>query len=146
MQKFKVADTYYVGIELDKAMENPGGDEDITLREGDKIIVPVYNGTVKINGAVLYPNTVNYTSGKKFKHYLSQAGGFSSSASKKGAYIVYQNGNAAKVSDGAKPEPGCEIIVPYKTKKVQNVQQWISIGTGVASLATIVATLANILN
>lgn len=146
MQKFKVADTYYVGIELDKAMENPGGDEDITLREGDKIVVPVYNGTVKINGAVLYPNTVNYTSGKKFKHYLSQAGGFSSSASKNGAYIVYQNGNAAKVSDGAKPEPGCEIIVPYKTKKVQNVQQWISIGTGVASLATIVATLANILN
>ncbi len=145
MDKFKVTDTYYVGIELDKALENPGCDEDIILREGDKIIVPVYNGTVKVNGAVLYPNTVNYTSGKKFRHYLSQAGGFSNNANKKGAYIIYQNGNAAKVADGAKPEPGCEIIVPYKSKKVQNVQQWISIGTGVASLVTIIATLANIL-
>ncbi len=145
VQKFKVRDTYYVGIELDKALANPGCYEDITLREGDKIIVPVYNATVKINGAVLYPNTVNFTKGKKFKQYLSQAGGYSNNANKKGAYIIYQNGNAAKVSDGAEPEPGCEIIVPYKSKKVQNVQQWISIGTGVASLVTIIATLANIL-
>ena len=145
VQKFKVGDTYYVGIELDKALANPGGDEDITLREGDKIIVPVFNGTVKVNGAVLYPNTVNYISGKKTKYYLSQAGGFGNYANKKGAYIIYQNGNAAKLSDGAKPEPGCEIIVPYKAKKVQNFQQWVTLGTGIASLATIIATLANIL-
>jgi protein involved in polysaccharide export with SLBB domain len=145
VQKFKGGDTYYVGIELDKALANPGGDEDITLREGDKIIVPVFNGTVKVNGAVLYPNTVNYISGKKTKYYLSQAGGFGNYANKKGAYIIYQNGNAAKCSDGAKPEPGCEIIVPYKAKKVQNFQQWVTLGTGIASLATIIATLANIL-
>lgn len=145
VQKFKGGDTYYVGIELDKALANPGGDEDITLREGDKIIVPVFNGTVKVNGAVLYPNTVNYISGKKTKYYLSQAGGFGNYANKKGAYIIYQNGNAAKFSDGAKPEPGCEIIVPYKAKKVQNFQQWVTLGTGIASLATIIATLANIL-
>lgn len=145
LQKFSVGNTYYVGIELDKALANPGGDEDITLREGDQIIVPMYNATVKINGAVLYPNTVNFINGKKSSYYLSQAGGLGNYANKKGAYIIYQNGNAAKLSDGAKPEPGCEIIVPYKAKKVQNVQQWITIGTGVASLATIIATLANIL-
>lgn len=145
LQKFSVGETYYVGIELDKALANPGGDEDITLREGDKIIVPMYNATVKVNGAVLYPNTVNFISGKKPSYYLSQAGGLGNYANKKGAYIIYQNGNAAKLSDGAKPEPGCEIIVPYKTKKVANTQQWITIGTGVASLATIIATLANIL-
>ena len=146
MDKFKVGDTYYVGIELDKAMANPGCEQDIILREGDKIVVPEYNGTVKVNGAVLYPNTVNFTSGKKFKYYLSQAGGFSNNANKKGAYILYQNGYAAKVSDGAKPAPGCEIVVPYKSKKVQNAQQWVSIATGVASLATVIATLANILS
>ena len=145
MDKFKVGDTYYVGIELDKAMANPGCEQDIILREGDKIVVPEYNGTVKVNGAVLYPNTVNFTSGKKFKYYLSQAGGFSNNANKKGAYILYQNGYAAKVSDGAKPAPGCEIVVPYKSKKVQNAQQWVTIATGVASLATVIATLANIL-
>ena len=145
MDKFKVGDTYYVGIELDKALANPGCEQDIILREGDKIVVPEYNGTVKVNGAVLYPNTVNFTSGKKFKYYLSQAGGFSNNANKRGAYILYQNGYAAKVSDGAKPAPGCEIVVPYKSKKVQNAQQWVTIATGVASLATVIATLANIL-
>lgn len=145
MDKFKVGDTYYVGIELDKAMANPGCEQDIILREGDKIVVPEYNGTVKVNGAVLYPNTVNFTSGKKFKYYLSQAGGFSNNANKRGAYILYQNGYAAKVSDGAKPAPGCEIVVPYKSKKVQNAQQWVTIATGVASLATVIVTLANIL-
>ena len=146
MDKFKVGDTYYVGIELDKALANPGCEQDIILREGDKIVVPEYNGTVKVNGAVLYPNTVNFTSGKKFKYYLSQAGGFSNNANKRGAYILYQNGYAAKVSDGAKPAPGCEIVVPYKSKKVQNAQQWVTIATGVASLATVIATLANILS
>jgi len=146
MNKFKVNDTYYVGIDLEKALANPGCDEDIVLREGDKILVPEYNGTVKINGAVMYPNTVNYVNGKRARYYLNQAGGCANSAKKSGAYIIYQNGTVAKVSDGARPLPGCEIVVPYKAKKsLQSVQQWVTIGTGVASLATIIATLANII-
>lgn len=146
MNKFKVGDTYYVGIDLDKALANPGCDEDIVLREGDKLLVPEYNGTVKINGAVMYPNTVNYVNGKKARYYLSQAGGCANNAKKSGAYIIYQNGTVAKVNDGARPLPGCEIVVPYKAKKgLQNAQQWVTIGTGVASLATIIATLANII-
>lgn len=146
LNKFKVGDTYYVGIDLDKALANPGCDEDIVLREGDKLLVPEYNGTVKINGAVMYPNTVNYVNGKKARYYLSQAGGYANSAKKSGAYIIYQNGTVAKVSDGARPLPGSEIVVPYKAKKsAQSIQQWVTIGTGIASMATIIATLANIL-
>lgn len=143
--KFSIGDTYFVGIELDKALANPGGDEDIVLREGDRIIVPQYNGTVKINGEVLYPNTVGYSKGKSTKYYIKQAGGFSSRAKKSQTYIIYMNGTVAKAGHNAKPRPGCEIVVPSKSINKMSLAETMTLGTSVASIATMIATLANIL-
>ena len=106
---------YYVGIELDKALANPGSDYDVVLREGDRLVVPEYSGTVKINGNVMHPNTVAYMQGKSYKWYINKAGGYGNGAKKSKAYILYQNGLVSKVSKG-KVEPGCEIIVPNKTR------------------------------
>lgn len=145
IKKFEVPEYYSVGIELDKALENPGCDADIVLREGDKIIVPQYNGTVKINGAVMYPNIVGFQKGKKAKYYINQAGGFSQKAKKSQTYIVYMNGTIAKVSQNAKPKPGCEIVVPEKEINKMTIAEKMTIGTSVASIATMIATLANIL-
>ena len=145
IKKFEVPETYTVGIELDKALANPGGDADIVLREGDRIVVPQYNGTVKINGAVMYPNTVGYQKGKKAKYYINQAGGYSNKAKKSQAYIIYMNGTIAKVNDGARPKPGCEIVVPEKEINKMTIAEKMTIGTSVASIATMIATLANIL-
>lgn len=142
---FEIPEFYSVGIELDKALANPGCDADIVLREGDKIIVPQYNGTVKINGAVMYPNTVGFQKGKKAKYYINQAGGFSEKAKKSQTYIVYMNGTIAKVSQNAKPKPGCEIVVPEKEINKMTIAEKMTIGTSVASIATMIATLANIL-
>lgn len=145
IKKFEIPEFYSVGIELDKALANPGCDADIVLREGDKIIVPQYNGTVKINGAVMYPNTVGFQKGKKAKYYINQAGGFSEKAKKSQTYIVYMNGTIAKVSQNAKPKPGCEIVVPEKEINKMTIAEKMTIGTSVASIATLIATLANIL-
>lgn len=145
IKKFEIPEFYSVGIELDKALANPGCDADIVLREGDKIIVPQYNGTVKINGAVMYPNTVGFQKGKKAKYYINQAGGFSEKAKKSQTYIVYMNGTIAKVSQNAKPKPGCEIVVPEKVINKMTIAEKMTIGTSVASIATMIATLANIL-
>lgn len=145
IKKFERPEFYSVGIELDKALANPGCDADIVLREGDKIIVPQYNGTVKINGAVMYPNTVGFQKGKKAKYYINQAGGFSEKAKKSQTYIVYMNGTIAKVSQNAKPKPGCEIVVPEKEINKMTIAEKMTIGTSVASIATMIATLANIL-
>lgn len=145
IKKFEIPEFYSVGIELDKALANPGCDADIVLREGDKIIVPQYNGTVKINGAVMYPNTVGFQKGKKAKYYINQAGGFSEKAKKSQTYIVYKNGTIAKVSQNAKPKPGCEIVVPEKEINKMTIAEKMTIGTSVASIATMIATLANIL-
>ncbi len=145
IKKFQIEDTYSVGIELDKALANPGSDEDIVLREGDRIVVPQYTGTVKINGEVMYPNTVGYVKGKKASYYIDQAGGFSNKAKKRQSYIIYMNGTVAKVSHNAKPMPGCEIVVPAKATTKMSIAETMTIGTSVASIATMIATLANIL-
>ena len=144
--KLDLGNTYYVGIELDKALENPGCDDDIVLREGDRLIIPQYNGTVKISGDVMYPNTVAFMKGKKASYYIDQAGGFGHRAKKSHTYIIYMNGKVAKVGHDAKPAPGCEIIVPSKPKRDgRTLAEILTIGTSVASIATMIATLANIL-
>ena len=146
VKRLDYGDTYYVGIELDKALDNPGGTEDLVLREGDRLVVPTYNGTVKISGEVMYPNTVAYTKGKKAGFYIDQAGGWSNKARKNRTFIIYMNGTVQKLRHGVRPEPGCEIVVPAKPKKnINQLQQTLSIASTAASIATMIATLTNIL-
>lgn len=136
--------TYTVGINLEKAIENPGGDYDLVLRDGDRIIVPEYNGTVKISGNVQFPNTVAFNEKKGYKWYINKAGGFGNRAKKSKTFIIYQNGTMAEVGRGTKVEPGCEIVVPTKAKKdMAAVTQWLSIGSSVTGLAAMIATIAN---
>lgn len=136
---------YYVGIELDKALENPGSDYDVVLREGDRLVVPEYSGTVKINGNVMHPNTVAYMQGKSYKWYINKAGGYGNGAKRSKAYILYQNGLVSRVSKG-KVEPGCEIIVPNKTRSVnENIAMIASLGTSLATMVTMIATVTNLI-
>ena len=137
---------YYVGIHLDKALEHPGSDYDIILREGDRLVVPEYTGTVKINGNVMYPNTVAYSEGKDYKWYVNQAGGYGNRAKKSRTYILYQNGTVSKAKGGTKIEPGCEIIVPTKTTTTQQTIANIgSIGTSMATIVTLLVSVMNLL-
>lgn len=142
----EIPDTYPVGIELDKALSNPGSDDDIVLREGDRIIIPTYNGTVKIDGEVMYPNTVAFKDGKSAKYYINQAGGYNRYAKKNMAYVIYMNGTVAKVSDGAKIRPGCEIVVPQKAmNRKAGLSEYLAIGSTAAAIATMGATIGNLL-
>lgn len=145
LKKLDQYTTYSVGIELEKALESPGSDADIVLREGDHIIVPEYSGTVKINGEVLYPNTVNYVEGEDLDYYINQAGGYSQNAKKGQTYIIYMNGMVAKADRKHKPRPGCEIVVPLRIRGGKmSTAEIISVGTGTASIATMLVTLLNI--
>ena len=145
LDKISLSDTYTVGIHLDEALAHPGSTQDIELVDGDRLIVPKYNHTVRISGDVNAPNTVAYDEGKNYKYYIKQAGGFGERAKKSHAYIVYQNGTMALAKEG-KIEPGCEIVVPTKRRRdSQAISQWLGIGTSAASLATMAATIANLL-
>ena len=142
--------TYSVGIDLEKALANPGSDADIVLREGDQLIIPELINTVKINGAVMFPNTVSYIKGRSVKDYISQAGGFANGARKSKAFIIYMNGQVAEVRGNGKNQiqPGCEIIVPIKDKSKADkwsVQTILGIASSLGSLGLTAASIANIL-
>ena len=143
IEKFNVPSEYSVGIDLPEALANPGSDADIILREGDRLVIPQYNGTVKINGAVMFANTVAYEKGKKPSYYIDQAGGFASDALKSKAYIIYMNGKVAKLSHGAKVQPGSEIVIPAKLKRKMSTAEMMSMGTSMSSIAAMIATIAN---
>ena len=146
LAKLDMANVYTVGIHLDEALANPGCTQDVELMDGDVLVVPRYNHTVRISGDVHAPNTVAFEQGKGYKYYIEQAGGFGNKARKRHAYIVYQNGTIAKASKG-KVEPGCEIIVPSKPERNNgSTAEWITgISTGISSLATMAAAVAYIL-
>ena len=142
-------DKYYtIGIELDKAIANPRSEYDLVLQPGDMLLIPEYDNTVKINGAVMYPNTILYKKGEKVSYYINQAGVYNDIAQRKRAYIVYMNGTVAKVKGSSRDaiQPGCEIIVPSKEQKQKmTLAETISIGTSITSMASVVALLINAL-
>lgn len=131
---------FSVGIELEKALQNPGSVYDVVLREGDRLIVPKYNGIVSVEGSVLYPNAVTYMEGKNLAYYIEQAGGYDRLAKKSKVYVAYMNGHVVQ-GKKAKIEPGCRIIVPSKPDKVRNAAQSLQTTATIVSMASVVATL-----
>ena len=142
-----VEDHFTVGIDLEKALANPGSTADIVLREGDVVFIPKSTNTVKINGAVMVPNTVSYIADKNIDYYLNQAGGYSDNAKKSKKFIVYMNGQVTKVKGSGKKqiEPGCEIIVPSRSKKRTNVGEILGYATSFSSLGMMIASIANLI-
>ena len=146
--KLDLDSVYSVGIDLELAMKNPGSSADVVLRAGDKLVVPELSNTVRINGAVMLPNTVAYRDNKSVKYYISQAGGFANNARKSRAFIIYMNGQVAKVKGSGRNmiEPGCEIVVPVKDRNGRmNFQTILGIASSLGSLGLTAASIANIL-
>ena len=146
VDQLELGDVYYVGINLEEALKNPGTSVDLVLREGDILDIPEFNNTVRISGAVLYPNTVVYADSEKVSHYVEQSGGYAPRAKKRATYVLYMNGQVAKAKRSSKKviEPGCEVIVPNRGDSKFDIENIMAFATSAASLATMVATIANI--
>lgn len=146
VNELDVDDFYNVGIELNKAMAYPGSDYDLVLREGDRLIIPEYDNTVKINGAVMYPNTVVFKKGEKLSYYVNQAGGYADNAKRNKSFVIYMNGTVSRVKGSNKKaiRPGSEIIVPSKEESRRlSVSEILSLGTSVTSMASLISVLIN---
>lgn len=141
------AERYFVGIDMEAALANPGSDVDLVLREGDVLIVPQYNNTVKISGNVLYPNTVTYRPDMTVNDFVTMAGGYGFRSKKNKAYIIYMNGTVSRARRYSKGvvEPGCEIVVPKKRERKGALQEVLGVATTASSLATMMATIGNLL-
>lgn len=145
LSKIDVANTYNVGIDLEKALKYPGSHYDLVLQPGDQLFIPEQQSTVKISGDVMFPNSVVYEPGKKLKYYIDMAGGYGQRARKGKAFIVYLNGTVARAKGNTPIEPGCQIIVP--SKPMNDGTDWTKIltfATSFSSVAAMAATISNI--
>ena len=142
---------YSVGIDLEKALANPGSAHDVVLRDGDELYIPQLQSAVKINGAVTYPNSVTYTEGMSVGNCLSQAGGYNDIA-RKYPIVIYMNGKVATTKKCfiffkryPKVEPGCEIVVPTKTQRDRktSLAEVLSIASSTTSMAAMVTSIIN---
>ena len=137
-----------VPLDLQSIMRNPGSIEDLVLRVNDELVIPKFDGQVKISGAVLLETQVPYNSKNSFKDYISSAGGYSGDSWKKNAYVVYANGKAATTKHflffKSYPSilPGSEIISPKKPeRKGLSTGEIIGVSSALASLAGVVIAI-----
>lgn len=143
VERYLRDDYYKVAVNLHSSLNNPGCDDDLVLRDGDRIVVEENRNTVKISGAVPYDNAVPYVKGKGVKYYMAQ-GGARGAKNRRWAYVIYQNGSSQMVKDGAKIEPGCEIVLPERTTQsttMQTASMWISIGSTLATLGAVIVSV-----
>ena len=117
------------------------------LRKDDVLLIPEYVNTVKISGNVMYPNVVGYNSSFTVKDYVTMAGGYGYRSKKSKAYVIYMNGTIARARQASKGvvEPGCEIVIPQKRDRDGNLQNLLSIATTSSSIATMLATIMNLI-
>ncbi len=114
------SETTDVALDLKRILDNPGSEDDVTLEDGDELVIPRFTNTVSVGGEVLKPVTIQFQGGRGFPSYLSAAGGFTKNAYRKRSFIVYPNGRSAKthqyfgVRFYPKVTPGSSIFIPTK--------------------------------
>ena len=106
------------------------------LRDGDVISIPQYNATVRVMGAVMYPNSVTFQDGKNLKYYVKSAGGFDNRARKNRAFVIKMNG-MVESGKSATVTPGSIVIIP--TKAESDPVNWSDVIGVVSSSASLAA-------
>jgi len=138
-----------IGIDLQKALDSPGSIADMLLQDGDIIRVPKEPQTVRMQGEVLYPTSTRFLDGMSFKHYISEAGGFTEMSARRRSYIIYANGSVDRTRKLVglfnvypKVEPGSEIVVPKLNVKQGATQQLIQT---IVAVSTILSSTVGLL-
>lgn len=140
------SDKYVVAMDLQRAIDEPGSSYDLLLREGDVIEIPKQMTTIKVSGEVMGEISMPYEEGKSVKYYIKHAGGYTEGAATSRIYGINANGGVVKLKKSSKKaiQPGMEIVVPKKNmRRKLTTGEIIGIGSGVASLASVVIALIN---
>jgi protein involved in polysaccharide export with SLBB domain len=136
-----------ITINLPEILSNPGSKEDILLLEGDIIQIPLKQYMVSVSGEVFKQLEISYTEGKKLKEYISDAGGFTNSASKRKTFVVYPNGKADRIKKSfiffnrfPVVTAGTKIFVPREPEKKGT--DYAKAGLIITSLSALITAVA----
>ena len=150
--KSLLVDQKPVGLKLVEAIKNPSSIEDIRLEESDVLSIPKLLETVQSFGAVRVPKQLIYEPGMGVARAIFMSGGFTETASKKGTYVVYANGDVKNthkfffIRIYPKLKRGAEVYVPSKGVKVKmTTNEVLGIGGTILSMSGLLLALVKTL-
>ncbi len=128
-----------IGINLIKALKNPGSLSDLIVKDGDILFVPSKLETVSIKGAVFQNLSTRYIPGKTLRYYISSSGGVLFNADRSKIYVSYANGDIKQTKNllfmrfFPKIKAGAEIYIPLKSNQPKSLSQFVNSTTGLIS-------------
>ncbi len=140
-----------IGLNVNEILKSSGelSQYNIVLKDGDEIIVPKFDNSVEVNGAVQQPTAISYYRGLNTKSAINKAGGFGPNAKKSAVYVVYQNGGIAStksflfIKNYPKLLPGSKVFVPQKpeTAGKTSVAEIVGYTTSLVSIIALLKSL-----
>ncbi len=136
-----------INIDLPRALRDHGSRDNIILQPGDSIVIPEYQPSVQVTGAVNSPGSVLYRRGAGLDYYLSAAGGFTELAEKGRVSVRYANGEVRTrrrsllFGSNPSPGPGSEVLVPAKNPNAPKTDMVALVGAIAQILASTVAII-----
>ena len=103
-----------VAVNLAKALRRPGGEDDVTLMDGDTITIPIRPTTVQVVGAVINARAVLFHAGQKVDYYIANSGGFTADAARDRIVVIHTGGGLIPADKAGPLQPGDVIVVPTK--------------------------------
>lgn len=143
----QLKDTKPVGrlvIDVSRVIKGPKGvPDDVTVRDGDKLLIPKKAQEITILGEVQSPTSHVFEPGLSRDDYIARSGGTTQKADRKRTYVVRANGDVVsgersgwfRRSQSTEIHPGDTIVVPLDTERVRALPIWQSVSTIVYNLA-----------
>ena len=140
-----------IGLDVKEILKSNGelSQYNLVLKDGDEIIVPKFDNSVEVNGAVQQATAISYNRGLTTKSAINNAGGFGPNAKKSAVYVVYQNGAIAStksflfIRNYPKLLPGSKVFVPQKAETAGKTSVAEIVGY-TTSLVSIIALLKSL--
>ncbi len=136
-----------ITIHLEQPEQLKGTPNDISLENGDVLLVPPQPSSVLVIGAVRNSTSIFYKPGENIEYYIGKVGGFTRQADAEQSYILQPDGTAiASFVKMRKVEAGDAIIVPLSTEaKISPFTLWKDMATIVGNIAIPFGVIAGLL-
>ena len=115
-----------IALKLDEDLNFSGSSYDVSLEDGDQLVIPARPTHVQIIGAVQNPAAFIFEREATLKNYIGKAGGYNSEADNGRIFELKSDGTAVSKNSSwttgfgfmsTKLDPGDTVVVPEKIDK-----------------------------
>jgi polysaccharide export outer membrane protein len=129
----------FVSVDFRRLFIDNDSTSDVTLRDGDLIMVPSRGRTVYVYGQVGNAGFVSFIPGSDYQYYIEKAGGYTEAADK-GNVSIIKAGSKKWVTPGTVPvEEGDAIFVSRQPER--DVAYYLALTRDILTVTTAAATI-----